>query len=80
MSDNAPKREWTKEEMLEEFKRRESGYRLLEMERLANLHKTDTASSILMLAGITRHALRTLPLRKESGLVEFYRILSKTRS
>lgn len=60
----------------ETYDRMQEGYELANRERLRRLPEVDTAETLLCLLPAFRLAAR-LPMRKSSGLVEYYRKLAK---
>ncbi|MBX7133883.1 MAG: hypothetical protein K1X67_14515 [Fimbriimonadaceae bacterium] len=62
----------------DEYERRKEGYRLMEEARRARIRETVT-KEIIPLYNKAFEIARQKPLRTTCGLVEWYRILMKTR-
>jgi hypothetical protein len=67
-----------KREIRAVWERQKEGYRLIQAMRDEDLRSVNTPEAMRILAPAFREALK-LPMRKSSGLIEFYKILNRSR-
>jgi len=67
-----------KQKFLAVYERQQAGYRYMQQERDRDLKNVDTVIAVQQLGSAFDMATK-LPLRESSGLIEFYKALSKTR-
>lgn len=70
----------TKALYVAEMRQRQAGYDYLANERVENVKVMDTPLAMRQLAGLADWASKHRPPEPTSGLIEFYRIMMKSKS